>query len=111
MAVEIAKESSGMVLPLKAVAGATGVHIKNYCEVHSGVLSYRTLIIFLQQTTANEEQIRDLEERVQSLADVLAPPVGDQNNGEKARRAALRKSALHQRRRRVVNLPLLFAGN
>ena len=52
---------------------------------------------FLQQTTANAEQIRDIEERVQSLAEILASPVGDQDSGEKARREALRKFALHQR--------------
>jgi len=47
------------------------------------------LINFLQQTTTNAEQIRDIEERVQSLAEVLASPVGDQDSGEKARREAL----------------------
>jgi hypothetical protein len=46
----------------------------------------------LQQTTANAEQIRDIEEKVQSLSEVLAPPVGDQDNEEKARRNALGKS-------------------
>lgn len=50
---------------------------------------------FLQQSTANAEQIRDIEERVQSLAEVLASPVGDQDSEEKARREALRKFALY----------------
>jgi hypothetical protein len=46
---------------------------------------------FLQQTTANAEQIKDIEERVQSLSEVLASPVGDQDSEEKARREALRR--------------------
>ena len=50
----------------------------------------------LQQTVANAEQIRDIEGRVQSLAGVLASPVGDQDNDEKARREVLRKFALHR---------------
>jgi len=45
----------------------------------------------LQQTTANAEQIREIEERVQSLAEALTSPVGDQDSGEKARREVLRK--------------------
>ena len=45
----------------------------------------------MQQTAANEEQIRDIEERIQSLADVLASPMGDQDDAENARRRALRK--------------------
>ena len=46
---------------------------------------------FLQQTAANGDQIRDIEERVQSLCGVLAYPVGDQDGEEKARREVLRR--------------------
>lgn len=45
----------------------------------------------LQQTTANTEQIEDIEERMQSLGELLRSPVGDQDAEEKARRTALRK--------------------
>jgi len=38
--------------------------------------------------------MKDIEDRIQSLADVLAFPVGDQDNAEKARRKALRKYVL-----------------
>ena len=46
---------------------------------------------FLQQTTANAQQIRDIEERVQSLAGVLASPIYDEDSEEKARRETLRR--------------------
>ena len=46
---------------------------------------------FTQQTTANEQQIKDIEERVQSLAGVLTSPICDQDSEEKARREALRR--------------------
>ena len=46
---------------------------------------------FLQQTTANEQQIGDIEERVRSLAGVLTPSVCDEDREEKARREALRR--------------------
>ena len=45
----------------------------------------------MQQTAANAEQMRDIEERVRSLSEVLASPVGDQDSEEKARREVLRK--------------------
>jgi hypothetical protein len=67
MAVEIAKESSDMFLPLKAVVGALSVLIKNYDVSTPKHLVLLTTDRFLQQTTANAEQIRDIEERVQSL--------------------------------------------
>ena len=44
----------------------------------------------MQQTIVNVEQIRDVEERIQSLSEILTSPVGDQDTGEKARRAALK---------------------
>ena len=59
-----------------------------------GVLKYPNLLTtdrFLQQTAANAQQIRDIEERVESLAGVLTPPVSDEDNEEKARREALRR--------------------
>ena len=43
---------------------------------------------------ANAEQVRDIEERVQSLGEVLASPVREQDDGEKARREDLRKCVL-----------------
>ena len=45
----------------------------------------------LKQTAANAEQIKDVEERVQSLGEVLASPVGDRDTEEKARRETLRR--------------------
>jgi hypothetical protein len=55
-----------------------------------------TLIVdcFSQQTTANAEQIKDIEKRVQSLGEVLASPVDDQDKEEKARRETLRRFVL-----------------
>ena len=49
---------------------------------------------FLQQTTANADKIRDIEERIQSLGEVLTYPLSDQDSEEKARREALGRSAL-----------------
>ena len=45
----------------------------------------------LQQTIANAQLIEDIEDRVESLREILASPVGDQDTDEKARRTALRK--------------------
>ena len=45
----------------------------------------------LQQTIANASQIEDIEARIQSLGDVLASPVGEQDAEEKARREVLKK--------------------
>ena len=59
-----------------------------------GVLRYSALLTadrFLQQTTANAQQIRDIEERVQSLSGVLASPICDEDNEGEARREALRR--------------------
>ena len=47
----------------------------------------------LQQTIANVGQIKDIEERIQSL-EALASPVGEQDVEEKARREVLRKYVL-----------------
>ena len=59
-----------------------------------GVLKYPAILTtdsFLQQTTANAQQIKDIEERVQSLAGVLTPPFCDEDSEEKARREVLRR--------------------
>ena len=45
----------------------------------------------IQQTTANADLIRGVEERIQSLCGILAYPVDDQDREEKARREILRK--------------------
>ena len=47
----------------------------------------------LQQTIANVGQIKDIEERIQSL-EAFAYPVGEQDVEEKARREVLRKYVL-----------------
>ena len=48
----------------------------------------------LQQTTANADQIREVDERIQSLDGILTYPVDDQDSEEKARRKVLRKFVL-----------------
>ena len=45
----------------------------------------------MQQTTANAGQIDDIEERIESLGEILAFPAGDQDIEEITRRIALRK--------------------
>ena len=45
----------------------------------------------MQQTIANAEQINDIEERIESLSEVLAFPADDQDTEENTRRTALRK--------------------
>ena len=49
----------------------------------------------LQQTIANVSQIKDIEERIQSL-EALASPVSEQDVEEKARREVLRKYVLQR---------------
>ena len=72
MAIEVADASSDMFLPLKAVVGALSVFIKNYdVRFPRGVYPI-DVNRFLQQTTANADRIREIEERVQSLGEVLA---------------------------------------
>ena len=44
-----------------------------------------------QQTIANADQIREIEQRVRSLCGVLTYPVGDKDHEEKVRREALRR--------------------
>jgi len=74
MAVEIAKESSDLCPPLKAVVGAMSALMKNY-----------------DQTSDNAENVKDMERRVQSLYGVFASPVSEDDFVEKARRAELRR--------------------
>jgi hypothetical protein len=93
MAVEIAKESSDMCLPLKAVMGALPVLIKNH-DVSPPQHPVTFIDHLLQQSAANAEQIKDIEERIQSLSGVLASPVGDRDSEEKARRETLRRFVL-----------------
>lgn len=91
MAVEIANASSDMFLPLKAVVGVLSVLIKNY-DVSSAKRFFSSAAYhFLQQTVANACQIKEVEERIQSLGGVLTFPVGDQDSEEKARREVLGK--------------------
>ena len=45
----------------------------------------------LQQTIANAEKIKDIEDRIESLSEILASPVRDQDTDEKARRTTLRR--------------------
>ena len=47
-----------------------------------------------QQTTANADEIKEVDERIRSLGGILARPVGDQDSEEKARREALRRFVL-----------------
>ena len=93
MAVEIANASSDLFLPLKAVVGALSVLIKNYDASPPQTPFLLTIDRFLQQTAANADRIRDIEERVRSLDEVLTSLVGDQDKEEMARRGALRKFA------------------
>ena len=46
---------------------------------------------FLQQTAANVDQIRDTEERIESIGGILAYPIGAQDDEEQARRETLRR--------------------
>ena len=48
--------------------------------------------------------MKEIEERIQSLAQVLASPVGDQDCEEKARRDVLRKSVCsHQKHQHIAH--------
>lgn len=90
MVIEIANASSDMFLPLKAVVGALSVLMKN-CDVSTAECFVLTAAHhFLQQTKVNEDQIKEVEEKVQSLCKMLTHPVGDQDSEEKARREILR---------------------
>jgi len=96
MAVEVAKESSDMFLPLKAVAGAMSVLIKNY-DVSASYLRVEcpfTLRLPFQQTLDNAEGVKEIEGRVQSLSGVLDFPVSKGDHAEGERRAELQRFVL-----------------
>ena len=92
MAIEIAKESSDLCLPLKAVVGAMSALMKNY---DVSVLFTNTFSSFdcflLQQMSDNAENMKGIERRVHSLYGVLAAPVSEDDSAEKARRVELRR--------------------
>ena len=94
MTVEIANASSDMFLPLKAVVGALSVLIKNYDVGPNWHLVPLTVNRCLQQTAANADQVTEVEERIRSLGEILAHPIGDHDNEEKARREGLRRFVL-----------------
>ena len=45
----------------------------------------------LQQTSDNAENVKEIERRVHSLSEMLAPPVGEDDYAEKTRRAVLQR--------------------
>jgi hypothetical protein len=97
MAVEVTKESSDMFLPLKAVASAMSVLIKNYDVSVTRSRTKRLLILCrfpLQQASDNAENMKEIERRVHSLSGVLASPVSKDDYAEKGRRVALQRSVL-----------------
>ena len=110
MAVDIAKDSSDMFPPLKAVMVALSVLIKNYDVCLFQHLILLTADRFLQQTSANADQITEIEERIQSLGGILTCPVGGQDSGEKARREALRRYVLHLWRDTGISLSHVFCS-
>ena len=91
MAMEIAKESSDMFPPLKAVVGAMSILIRNYDVSVSCSRTEQPLIFSLQQTSDNAEGMKEIEGRVQSLSGVLASPADENDYAEKARRVELRR--------------------
>jgi len=97
MAVEALKESSDMLLPLKAVVGAMSVLMKNYdvgvsCPLTEHLIFNR---FSLQQTLDNMNIMEEIEQRVHSLSGVLASPVGEDDYAEKGRRVELRRFVLN----------------
>jgi len=95
MAVEVAKESSDMFLPLKAVANAMSALIKNYDVSMSFWQPEHLLILILylfplQQTSNNVEMVKEVERRVQTLSGALASPISEDDHAEKGRRTELR---------------------
>lgn len=61
---------------------------------------------FLQQTTANTKQIKDIEERVESLRGVLTAPASDQDNEERTRRDVLRQFVFHIQNPKDISKPV-----
>jgi len=62
----------------------------------------------LQQTTANAEQVREIEGRIESLAGILASQDGDQDSREKARKETLRKFVFPSMMHRHITQPRRF---
>jgi hypothetical protein len=48
----------------------------------------------LQQTNANEDEMKKVEQRIQSLGGILTYPIGDKDREEKMRREALMRFVL-----------------
>ena len=97
MAIEITKESSDLFPPLKAVAGALSVLIKNY-DVSMFVCELKTSSSFtcfsFQQTSDNVEMMKEIEQRVRSLFSMFASPVSEDDHAEKQRRGELWRRVL-----------------
>ena len=107
MAVEVAKESSDMFLPLKAVAGALSVLIRNY-DVSFSRSRAGHLLTFrfpLQQTLDNADSVKEIEGRVQSLSGVLDSPVSEDDHAEGGRRAELQRFVLERIKKPCLSLP------
>ena len=97
MAVEVAKESSDMFPPLKAVAGAMSVLIRNYdvrLSVMNWISPHPDPAFLFQQTSDNADTMKGIEQRVQSLSGVLASPVSKGDFAEKGRRVVLQMFVL-----------------
>ena len=95
----MAKESSDMFPPLKAVAGALSVLIKNYDVSALCSSTGHFLILYpilLQQTSDNAQMVKEIEKRVQSLSGVLASPASEDDYAERGRRLELRRFELYQ---------------
>ena len=93
MAVEIAKETSDALPPLKAVVGAMSILIKNF-DVSVSLSQAENLILtffFHQQTSDNAESVKEIERRVKSLSSTLTSAVSGDDYAEKARRLELRR--------------------
>ena len=94
MAIEIAKESSDMFLPRKAVVGALAVLIRNYDVEYIQAprsIGYSPFLAAYHCQWGTDQGYRG---KVQSLAEVLASPANDQDSEERTRREALRKFVL-----------------
>ena len=94
IAVEAAKETSDMFLPLKAVVGALSILIKNY-DVSVPFSRAEHLLILrlfpIQQKSDNVKGMKEIKQRVRSLSSVLASPAGEDDYAEKGRRMELRR--------------------
>ena len=92
MAIEAVKESSDMFPPLKAVAGAMSVLIRNYdvrVSFMNRISPHPDPAFPFQQTSDNADTMKGIERRVQSMSGVLASPVSEGDSAEKGRRVIL----------------------